>query len=84
VALTDVDGDGVLDVVVANMQERNAVYFNDGSGAVGAVHWLGEATNTSYGIAAADLNGDGFPEIGSANSGAVNRIFLNVPAGAGR
>ncbi|MBT7503746.1 MAG: VCBS repeat-containing protein, partial [Gemmatimonadales bacterium] len=72
------------DVVVGNVRERNAVYFNDGAGGVTEGQWLGEERDTSYGITAGDLNGDGFPEIGSANSGAVNRIFLNVPAGAGR
>ena len=37
-------------------------------------------TNTSYGVDAADLNGDGYPEIGFANSGAFNRLFRNVAA----
>jgi len=40
--------------------------------------WLGEQTETTYGVATADLNGDGYPEIGFANSGAANRLLLNV------
>jgi len=35
---------------------------------------------STYGVAAADVNGDGLPDIGFANSESLNRLFLNVPA----
>ena len=56
------------------------MYWNDGSAQHWTVHWLGDQANTSYGVDAADLNGDGYPEISFANSGAFNRLFLNVAA----
>ena len=34
---------------------------------------------STYGVALGDLNGDEFPEIVTANSGAPNGIFVNVP-----
>ena len=39
---------------------------------------------TTYGVAAADLNGDGFADLGFVNSGGPNRIFMNVEAGSRR
>ena len=35
---------------------------------------------STYGVAVGDLNGDGFPEIITANSGAPNVIFASLPA----
>ena len=57
--------------------EPDEFYLNDGSGTAWRVRWLGDESNASYGVAAGDLTGDGFPEIGSANSGSVNRLFMN-------
>ena len=34
----------------------------------------------TYGVAVGDLNGDGFPEIVTANSGAPNGVFGNLAA----
>ena len=88
VRLADVDLDGDLDIVVANVGAQNAVYFNRGGEAARS----GEARGfdefrfgcedcATYGVAVGDLNGDGFPEIVTANSGAPNGIFGNVGAG---
>ena len=94
VRLADLDLDGDLDVVVANVNARNAVYFNrgdQGGGSGGAAGGrdapgfrefrFGCEDCSTYGVAVGDLNGDGFPEIVTANSGAPNGIFVNVPAG---
>jgi hypothetical protein len=75
----DVDGDGDLDIVVANVGDRNALYANDGTGRGWTQHWLGEERDASYGVTAGDLTGNGFPDLGFANSEAVNRLFFNLP-----
>ena len=91
VRLADLDLDGDPDIVVANAGGRNAVYFNrvgegdsDGRGlgdAAGGTGFgelrFGCANCATYGVAVGDLNGDGFPEIVTANSGAPNGVFGN-------
>ncbi len=94
VRLADVDLDGDPDLIVANVGARNAVYFNRGEEAAGFSEAAGfdEANGfdelrfgcedcATYGVAVGDLNGDGFPEIVTANSGAQNGIFGNVGVG---
>ncbi len=94
VRLADLDLDGRLDIVVANVGVRNAVYFNRGVEAPGASEAsrssevqgfvefrFGCGDCATYGLAVGDLNGDGFPEIVTANSGAPNGIFANVAVG---
>ena len=88
VRLADLDLDGDLDIVVANVGGRNAVYFNRGGRGVGGVAAAGFRELrfgcedcATYGLAVGDLNGDGFPEIVTANSGAPNGVFGNVGVG---
>ncbi len=81
IALLDVERDGDVDVVVANVGAPNELYLNDGTGTRWTRTPIGEDTSVSYGVAGADLNGDGFPDLGFANSNGTNLIFLNV-AGA--
>lgn len=91
VRLEDLDLDGDLDIVVANVGAQNAVYFNRGSELMGSGETpapgaargfvefrFGCADCATYGLAVGDLNGDGFPEIVTANSGAPNGVFANV------
>ena len=59
-ALLDVDHDGDVDIVVANVGGRNELYLNDGSGTVWTRSSIGEQSDVTYGVAEADLNGDGF------------------------
>ena len=77
VAVSDLDGDGAPDLLVANVGGRNAVFLNDGTGRSWRERPVGEEAESTYGLDVADLDGDGFPEIGFANSGAFNRIFVN-------
>ena len=58
---------------------QNAVYFNDGAGSTFGEVRFGGAENISYGVAVGDVNADGFPDIGVANSDGLNRIYLNRP-----
>ncbi len=97
VRLADLDLDGDPDIVVANVGGRNAVYFNrsgggdegrgpgDAAGGASAAAFreirFGCEDCATYGVAVGDLNGDGFPEIVTANSGAPNGVFGNVGVG---
>ena len=84
VVVLDVDRDGDIDVVVANVRGPNELYLNDGSGMTWVRTPLDGEPYTTYGVAAADLNGDGFADLGFVNSGGPNRIFMNVEAGSRR
>ena len=71
-AVADFDGDGRLDLVAAHMHQGTSpqevvVYLNGGGG----LNWRRQviATTGSHDIVAADLDGDGRPDILGANHG---------------
>lgn len=76
-ALTDVDGDGSLDVILnVDYPNGNEVWINDGAGHF-TKNLFDLAYNTASAIAAGDLNGDGTPDLWQAN----NRDVLNNGGG---
>lgn len=78
VSLADVDGDGDLDVLVANGRywaEQNWVYLNDGRGGFKSAVPMGRQMDASYAVVAADLDGDGQLEIVAANDKVPNRLY---------
>ena len=78
VALGDVDGDRDLDILVANFNEQNELYLNDGSGVfevVTSAH-LPVDSDGSLGIVLEDVDGDGDLDIVVANS-SDNRLYTN-------
>jgi len=77
VALGDVDGDGHLDMVVANSgSEANRVWLNNGSGGyTDSGQALG--TNNSGAVELGDVDGDGDLDIVVANLLQGNRVYFN-------
>ena len=80
VALADVDGDDVLDIVTSNNNSANvSVLKGDGSGGfAGAVSFPAGAFPIA--VAVADVTGDGHVDIVTANAGSVD---VSVLAGDG-
>jgi hypothetical protein len=71
-----------VDIVVGNAGMANAVFFNGGDGRTFTELRFGDNEHVTYGVAVGDTNGDGFPEIATANSDGPNIIYLNrAPSG---
>jgi hypothetical protein len=71
---TDVNGDGRPDLYVANDEDPNNLYINEPGGPLG-FHFVDEAAaygvadrNAGMGVAEADVNGDGRPDLFVTNS----------------
>ncbi|HSH02489.1 MAG TPA: FG-GAP-like repeat-containing protein [Anaerolineae bacterium] len=80
--LGDVDGDGDLDVVVANSANLNEIWLNDGTGALGATAFdsFGGASNATMDVIFADLTGDGHLEIVAAHNGGAQEVWASQTA----
>ena len=82
VATGDVDGDGDLDIAVANRDgQQNYVYLNDGQGGFDKSLPYGTGSDPTRGIALADIDGDGHLDILNANIGQANAVYFGDGAG---
>lgn len=81
-ALGDLDGDGQLDVVTAEPGGQSRVWYN-GGGAVPSFTTsdvVGTDGAPTYGIALADLDGDGALDVAAGLDGQQSRVFLSPGA----
>lgn len=84
VAVLDFDGDGLLDLLVGEcffqggksrsrlFRNRGGLKFEDVTAAAGL-----PAKVTGFGVAAADVNGDGWPDVFLAGRNSGNKLFIN-------
>lgn len=75
----DFDGDGDLDLVVANGRhwpQQNYLFFNQGKGRYNVAKPLGMELETSYASEVADLDGDGDLDIVIGNDNAPSWVWL--------
>ena len=77
IAAADVDDDGDLDVIVGNYRGRNAVYANDGAGALPSPNPLGAPTDASTAVFLGDVNWDGALDAVTAGADQPGRAYLN-------
>lgn len=75
-ALTDLNRDGKVDVVVGNIGTPSVVFFNDGSGRHYTPVRFGDGEGAVFGLAIADLDGDGLLDIAVARSNATSLIYF--------
>ncbi|MBO6576797.1 MAG: VCBS repeat-containing protein [Rhodothermales bacterium] len=69
----DIDGDGLLDLLVGYRQAPTRVFFN---GDPVLELSLGDSLGTVYGFGVGDVNGDGRADVAVARSGASDVLFL--------
>lgn len=81
VELGDVDGDGDLDAVVANINgEANTVWINDGSGRFAVGQRLLDPPK-AFDVGLGDLDGDNDLDVFLTNKEGSNRVWLNDSKG---
>ncbi len=85
--LADVNNDGELDLLVANVGQLNEVYLADGSGGFLTGLNIGSETDVSTSLALGDVDGDGDLDLFVGNSGLSesddlsNKLYLNDGSG---
>jgi hypothetical protein len=74
VVLADIDDNGTLDAVVANMSAPDIVWINDGGGGFTLLQQL--QVSSSYDLDIGDVNGDGILDAVFAVVGARNKVWF--------
>lgn len=89
IATGDVDRDGDIDFVVANIARPIQLYINDGTGTYFDIQNVSSNDRNANDVALADINGDGFLDVIAANTSLQwNKLYVNtadplVPYGPG-
>jgi len=81
IALGDLDGDGDLDAVFANMHARSEIWMNDGNGRF--TNSYKNIGSEAHGVGVGDLDGDGDLDIAlsPASDSEASRIYFNDGVG---
>ncbi|MCE5273131.1 FG-GAP-like repeat-containing protein [bacterium] len=81
--LVDVDGDGDLDLVVAQSNtQQNELFLNNGRGVFTRdTQRLPAESDNTYGVRSFDANMDGYPDLYYVNYSQANRLLLNDGTG---
>jgi len=83
VVAADVNGDGKMDLICANLDNHLIVYTNDGSGNLVLASTLNVGSGSNpYAVVAADVNGDGKVDLISANN-SKNTLSVFTNKGSG-
>ena len=77
----DYNGDGLVDIAVANDRQQSRVYLRNLRGNYAPGPAIGSATQNTRNLTIADLNGDKRPDILIANRRAANFIYYNSDKG---
>ena len=87
-AVADVNGDGLVDIVVANDGTSNMIYLGqpapsrgDFSNVVGLP--FGSQNSPTTDVEVGDIDGDGAPDIAAANDGTPNVVYWGQPINYG-
>jgi len=81
VELADFNGDGKLDMFVANYGEVDQIFFNTGSTLSTTASWSSTSSRNAQGCDVGDIDGDGDIDIVVANENQANQLYLNPGAG---
>jgi hypothetical protein len=76
VAVGDFNGDGVLDLAVANVFSNVSVLLGNGDGTFQAAQNFG-AGGGPFSVAVGDFNGDGVLDLAVANRGSNVSVLIN-------
>jgi len=83
IALSDVDLDGDVDVLTGNLFDVNQIHINDGTASpysAPASFDIGSAADNTRALVAADLDGNGRPDLLAVNSGGTHKLYFNYDA----
>lgn len=80
-ALGDLDGDGLIDIIVANSQSGNVILHNLGGRTFVTVTLPGSSSFSTLGVQLGDVNNDGALDIVFSNNNAANQVLINGGSG---
>jgi hypothetical protein len=87
-AVADVNRDGSVDILagyssVAPARAPGSILYNDGTGQAYVHSRFGDGAGATYGLAVADLDSDGYPDITVARSAASSTVHMSRAGGSG-